>query len=143
MAFVVGNRARVKLSKSGTLASGSLCPQPPLLGVVIAIAGGGGDADNITVLMGDGRELVVHGAFLVLVGDTTVLLRNALIDKIVTGWITPPSPPVAGVPYMSPYTGRVVDVYTVDAAIKVLVAALENGMFYELPIANVKILGDR
>jgi len=143
MAFVVGNRARVKLS-SAALAAGVLCPQPPLLGVVIAIAGGGGAADNITVSFADGREVVVHGAFLDLIGDVaSSVIRNGFLDRVVNGWITPPNPPAAGVPYMAAYTGRVVDVYTVDAAIKVLIAALQNGMFYELPVANVNILGDR
>jgi hypothetical protein len=143
MAFVVGNRARVKLS-STALAAGVLCPQPPLLGVVIAIAGGGGDGDNITVSFADGRQVVVHGAFLDLIADIgSSTVRNGLLDKAVNGWITPPNPPTAGVPYMSSYTGRIVDVYTVNGATKVLVAALQNGMFYELPIANVNILGDR
>lgn len=143
MAFVVGNRARVRLS-SGALDAGRLCPQPPLLGVVIAIAGGGGDDDDITVAFADGREVVVHGRFLDLIADIgSSTVRNGLLDKVVNGWITPPNPPAAGVSYMSSYTGRIVDVYTVDAAMTVLVAALQNGMFYELPVANVNILGDR
>jgi hypothetical protein len=144
MAFVVGNRARVKLS-STALAAGVLCPQPPLLGVVIAAAGGGGDADAITVLLGDGREIVVLGAYLDLIADVaSSTIRNGFLDRVVNGWITPPNPPAAGVPYMSSYTGRVVDVYNVPVVgDSVLVAALQNGMFYELPIANVNILGDR
>jgi len=31
----------------------------------------------------------------------------------------------------------------VNGASKVLVQALANGMYYELPLANVNILGDR
>lgn len=144
MAFVVGNRARVKLS-SAALFAGSLCPQPPLLGVVIASAGGGGDTDNITVSFADGRQVVVEGAFLDLVADIgSSTLRNGFIDKVVNGWITPPNPPTAGVPYMSSYTGRVAGAYNVPGVgDSVLVEALQNGMFYELPLANVNILGDR
>ena len=143
MVFVVGNRARVRLS-STALAAGVLCPQPPLLGVVIAIAGGGGDADNITVSLADGREIIVHGAFLDLIGDVaSATIRNGFLDRVVNGWITPPNPPAAGVPYMAAYTGRVVDVYTVNDASTVLVKTLQNGTYYELPVANVNILGDR
>ena len=143
MAFVVGNRARVKLS-STALAAGSLCPQPPLLGVVQAIAGGGGDADNITVGFENGKQIVVLGAALDLIGDiASSTVRNGFLDRVVNGWITPPNPPAAGVSYMSSYTGRIVDVYTVNAALTVLIAALQNGMFYELPVTDVNILGDR
>ncbi len=147
MAFVVGNRARVKLTSAALDADvlGILCPQPPLLGVVIAIAGGGGDADAITVAFAGGREISVLGAALDLIGDiASSTIRNGFLDRVVNGWITPPNPPTAGVPYMSSYTGRVVDVYTVNGNQgSLLVAALENGMFYELPVANVNILGDR
>jgi len=143
MAFVVGSRARVKLS-SPALAAGVLCPQPPLLGVVQAITGGGGDADTITVAFADGRVVAVLGAALDLIGDVaSSVIRNGFLDRVVNGWITPPNPPAAGVPYMSSYTGRITDVYTVNGADTVLVAALQNGMFYELLTANVNILGDR
>jgi len=106
MAFVVGNRARVKLTSTALSGSGLvvLNPQPPLLGVVQAIAGGGGAGDDITVLFGDGKTLVVHGAFLDPIADLAALVRNAYLDKVVTGWITIPSGSVAGVPFSSAYT---------------------------------------
>jgi len=142
MAFAAGSRARVKLTSAAfTGAFGLLQPQPPLIGVVTDVTG-----TTITVDMGNGTALVEDQTVLDEIGDAPVAplnIRDLYIDKVVNGWITPPAPPVAGVPYSSSYTGRVVDVYTVNAAVYVLIQSLLNGMFYELPMANVNVLAGR
>jgi len=140
MAFTVaGQRARVKLTSAAfTGAFGLLQPQPPLIGVVTDVTG-----TTITVDMGNGTAIVEDATNLDEIGDVTTLDRDIYIDKVVNGWITPPSPPAAGVSYSSSYTGRVVDVYTVNAAVYVLIRSLLNGMFYELPDANINVLANR
>jgi hypothetical protein len=137
MAFAVGDRARVRLS-SAALAAGTLQPQPPLTGLVQDVTG-----TTITVSFGGAApSIVVDADFLDQITDTVANIRNAMIDKIVVG-ITAPVSPDDAADYQSAYTGRVVDVYDVDGGRRVLIQAIENGMFYELPIANVDILGDR
>lgn len=140
--FAPGNRARVKLSGLG-LASGSVNPQPPLVGVVQAIDAPAADA--VTVLMEDGRLLQVdnYGA-LDKITATASLVVNIYLDKVVNGWAVQPAANVAGVPYSDEYIGRVVDVYDLPVlGTHVLIRSLSNGMYYELPFASVFPLEDR
>lgn len=112
-----GQRARVKLTS--TAFTGALQPQPPLIGVVTDFAAGVAYVD-----MGNGTVLVENVTVLDLIEAPAAPVRDAYIDKVVNG---------AG--YSSSYTGRVVDVYDVNAIPSVLIQSLLNGMFYELPIA--------
>jgi len=131
MAFTVGDRARVKLS-SAALAAGTLQPQPPLIGLVTKVVG-----TTITVTFGGAADgLAVDDDFLDDITDTASVTRDAMLDKVVTGML-------GATEYASAYTGRVVDIYDVDGATKVLIKSLLNGMYYELPIADVSIMGDR
>lgn len=140
MAFTVGSRARVKLTQAVVFpgALSQLNPQPPTIGVV---------TDNTPTM----HVIAVPGAasftedetFLEEITTAAQIVRDAMIDKVVTGQISAASPGVAAVLYTEPYTGRVVDVYNVSASPKVLIRSLSNGMYYELPFAQVMPLGDR
>lgn len=135
--MAVGDRARVRLS-SAALAALTLQPQPPLTGLIQDDTG-----TTLTVSFGGAAPgIVVDEAFLDLITDTAANVRNAYIDKIVVG-ITGPVVLADADDYQSAYTGRIVDVYTVNGSPRVLVQVTENGMFYELFLANVRILGDR
>lgn len=140
MAFAIGSRARVRLVQTGVLGT-PLNPQPPVLGVVTQL-----DTPNpgdVTVAVPWGAEYTEDEAFLDEIKEADALTRGAFVDKVVSAWITPPSSGVDGVPYSDPYTGRVVDVYYLNGSPAVLILSLSTGMFYELPIAAVHVIGDR
>jgi len=131
MPFAVGNRTRIKLSSAALLA-GTLQPQPPVLGVVTKVVG---TTISITV-PGQAAVAALDASFLDQITDTLAATRNLYIDQVVTGSI-------AGQPYVDAYTGRVVDVYDVDGVTKVLICSLFNGMYFELPVTSVTVLGGR
>ena len=108
MAFAAGSRCRVNLVSAG-VSQGVLQPQPPVIGVVTDVTG-----TTITADMGPGNTLVEDAANLDEISDASPDERDAFIDKVVTGWITVPNPPIPGKPYTDPYTGRVVDIYVVN-----------------------------
>jgi hypothetical protein len=139
MAFAPGVRARVKLAGLG-LFSGSVNPQPPLVGVVQSYA-----APVVVVLMEDGRLLTTDDTFLDEITATLpTSFVNTLLDKVVVGIAAPAAPPLAAVLYSDEYIGRVVDVYSVGGTPKALVCSLSNGMFYELAaLTDVFVLEDR
>jgi len=141
MAFVAGDRVRVKLSTVGSLAPGTLQPQPPLVGVVTAAAAG---VNDVTF---SGQEALtgVPDAALDKITDTaSPIPRDVFLDKVVVGILTAATATKPLVPYSDAYIGRVVDVYDVNnGTTKVLIRSLSNGMYYELPFASVFVLGDR
>jgi hypothetical protein len=142
MAFVAGDRVRVKLSTVGSLAPGTLQPQPPLVGVVTAAAPG---VNDVTF---SGQEALtgVPDAALDKITDTASPIQLAVfLDKVVVGIAVPATATKPLVPYSDAYIGRVVDVYDVNApgSTKVLIRSLSNGMYYELPFPSVHPLEDR
>jgi hypothetical protein len=140
--FAPGDRARVKLSGLG-LSSGSVNPQPPLVGVVQKIDSPAPDA--VTVLMEDGRLLQVDSyTFLDKITPTPSVIANTLLDKVVNGIAVPATATTAAVPYSDEYIGRVGDVYDVNLTTKALIRSLSNGMYYELAaLSEVFVLEDR
>lgn len=140
MAFAPGVRARVKLAGLG-LSSGSVNPQPPLVGVVQSYA-----APAVVVLMEDGRLLTTDDTFLDEIVATAPLVANQYLDKVVVGIAVPATATTAAVLYSDEYIGRVVDVYDVGfaGATKALIRSLSNGMYYELAaLTEVVVLEDR
>jgi hypothetical protein len=138
MAFAPGVRARVKLAGLG-LSSGSVNPQPPLVGVVQSYA-----APVVVVLMEDGRLLTADDTFLDEITAEIPQVSNLYLDKVVVGIAVPATATTAAVLYSDEYIGRVVDVYKVGPVLTVLVRSLSNDMFYELAaLAEVFVLEDR
>jgi hypothetical protein len=138
MAFAPGVRARVKLAGLG-LSSGSVNPQPPLVGVVQSYA-----APVVVALMEDGRLLTTNDTFLDEIVATPSLIANIYLDKVVVGVAVAATATTAFVPYSDEYIGRVVDVYDIGVgSTRVLIRSLSNGMYYELAAADVHVLEDR
>jgi len=138
MAFAPGVRARVKLAGLG-LPSGSVNPQPPVIGVVQSYA-----APVVVVLMEDGRLLTTDDTFLDEITAEIPQVSNLYLDKVVVGIAVPATATTAAVLYSDEYIGRVVDVYKVRPVLTVLVRSLSNGMYYELAaLTEVFVLEDR
>ena len=141
--FAPGDRARVRLAAVGLL-SGSVNPQPPIIGVVQKIDSPAADA--VTVLMEDGRLLQVDNYNLLdkITPTLPTSFANTLFDKVVVGIAVPATTTTAAVLFSDEYIGRVVDVYDVGGTSRVLVRSLSNGMYYELlSLTEVFVLEDR
>jgi hypothetical protein len=134
MPVAVGNRVRVKLA---TTVTATVQPQPPTIGVATKKT-----ATTIDAAFA-GKSINVDETHLEAITESDVTVRGIYIDKVVTGIIAAATATKPLVPYVSEFTGRIVDVYNVDAAPRMLVRALSNGMYYELPLASVHILEDR
>jgi hypothetical protein len=142
MAVAVGDRVRVKLTSGAPLVpQGTVQPQPPTIGVATLVAGVG-PTDLVDVAFA-GRSIQVEQQHLDALTAVSAINRSVYMDKVVTGTFTD-ALSSAERPYVSEYTGRVVDLYLVDLLSSVaLIKALSNDMYYELPLESVRVLGDR
>jgi hypothetical protein len=136
MSVAVGNRVRVKLAITASVGV-AVQPQPPTIGIATRKV-----ATTIDAAFA-GKSINVDETHLEAITESDVTVRGIYIDKVVTGIIAAATATKPLVPYVSEFTGRIVDVYNVDAAPRMLVRALSNGMYYELPLASVHILEDR
>lgn len=149
MAIAVNDRVRTRLTATGVLSASRLQPQPPRIGVVQLIDGGG----NVHATFESGLSLepsgVIPAALDLLTAPSSTTVRDTFIDKMAVGIITPASLGVLEVDYSAEFIGKVVDVYGVAPAgtgtpvDHVLIETTPGGMFYELPATEVNPLGNR
>jgi hypothetical protein len=140
MAAALGDRVRVKLSSAvPALSPNVLQPQPPTIGIVTLLG------SPLQVAFAGKSLAAVPEADLDVLKVTSALLRDEVIDKVVTGIRVPATATTPAIPYSSEYTGRVVDIYDVDSVnnTQVLIRTLSNGAYYELPFLKVLPLENR